>query len=89
MATHLKGVTFHPERYPTQDHYPFTLPVFHQTKRLAFEAPVTLFVGENGTGKSTLLEALSYACGIHIWCDSEGKSSRTQKKSCTNSAWIS
>ena len=73
MAIHLKSVTFHSERYPTQDHYPFTLPVFHQTKRLAFEAPVTLFVGENGTGKSTLLEALSYACGIHIWCDSEGK----------------
>ena len=73
MSIYLKGVTFHPERYPTRDHYPFTLPVFHQTRRMAFEAPVTLFVGENGTGKSTLLEALSHACGIHIWRDSEGK----------------
>ena len=66
---HLRGVTLHPEKYPTNDHYPFNLPVFHQTKRVSFETPVTLFVGENGAGKSTLLQALARGCSIHIWRD--------------------
>ena len=52
---HLKTVSLHPETFPTKDHYPFNLPIFHQTPRLTFDTPVTLFVGENGTGKSTLL----------------------------------
>jgi predicted ATPase len=69
---HLKSVTLQSEKYPTRDYYPFTLPVLHQTKRIVFDTPVTLFVGENGTGKSTLLEALALACGIHIWRAPEG-----------------
>ena len=68
---HLKRVTFHPDRYPVQDRYPFCLPLFHHTAGLTFETPVTLFVGENGTGKSTLVEALAGRCGIHIWRDEE------------------
>ena len=33
--------------------------------RLAFDANVTILVGENGTGKSTLLEAIAVACGFN------------------------
>jgi predicted ATPase len=68
---HLKRVTLHPSRYPAQDCYPFTVPVFQHTQNIIFSAPVTLFIGENGSGKSTLLEALSRACGIHIWREPE------------------
>lgn len=68
---HLKSVTCHPQGFPTRDHYPFNLPIFHQTDRIVFDTPVTLFVGENGTGKSTLLEAMAKKCGIHIWRDPE------------------
>lgn len=32
---------------------------------LSFSAPVTFFVGENGTGKSTLLEAIAVAYGFN------------------------
>jgi predicted ATPase len=67
MSIHLKNITLLSEKYPTREHYPFTLPLFHQTKHLALDTPVTFLVGENGTGKSTLLEALAHACGIHIW----------------------
>ena len=71
MSTHIASVTFHSEKYPSKEHYPFSLPIFTQTKQLKFESPVTFFVGENGTGKSTLLEALALACDIHIWGKSE------------------
>ncbi|MDX9815658.1 MAG: AAA family ATPase [Smithellaceae bacterium] len=63
---HLNSVKFHPEKYPTKEVYPFSLSLFHKTKIVNF-SPITLFVGENGTGKSTLLEAVAIACGIHIW----------------------
>ncbi len=36
-----------------------------RAERLAFEKPVTFFVGENGTGKSTLLEAIAVAAGFN------------------------
>ena len=33
-------------------------------KPLSFSSDITFFVGENGTGKSTLLEAIAVACGL-------------------------
>ena len=68
---HLKRVTLLSKKYPTTEHYPFNLPLFHQTAAIEFDTPVTFFVGENGTGKSTLLEAITHRCGIHIWRDVE------------------
>jgi len=64
---HLERIEFYPENYPTDDHYPFSLEIFRKIRELLFRTPVTLFVGENGTGKSTLLEAIAGRCGIHIW----------------------
>ena len=68
---HLKRLTLHPDKYPTTERYPFNQPIFHLTQTIEFETAVTLFVGENGTGKSTLLEALCHKCGIHIWREVE------------------
>ena len=64
---HLKKVTILQEKFPTKENYPFNLEIFNNTESLVFESPVTIFTGENGTGKSTLLEALSRKCGIYIW----------------------
>jgi len=64
---HLKQVTFYREAFPCLDLYPFNLEIFRRTTHLDFTTPVTFFVGENGTGKSTLLEAVARKCGIHIW----------------------
>lgn len=36
-----------------------------KTPYLAFSHPVTFLVGENGTGKSTLLEAIAVAYGFN------------------------
>lgn len=45
--------------------YPFSLPFFRQLDKLAIHPAVTFFVGENGTGKSTLIEAIAVACGFN------------------------
>jgi predicted ATPase len=68
---HLNSVILYPEKYPTREQYPFNLEIFQQMERVTFPTPVTMFVGENGTGKSTLMEALCRKCGIHIWQDTD------------------
>jgi len=68
---HLKRIMLFPEKYPTLNHYPFNHRIFQETRSLNFATPVTFFVGENGTGKSTLLRAIAHKCYIHIWKDSD------------------
>ena len=41
------------------------IPAIRKISTLTFEKPVTFFIGENGTGKSTLLEAIAVACGFN------------------------
>ena len=45
------------------DGYPFDLPLVRDLGEVVFGAAVTFFVGENGTGKSTLLEGIAAAAG--------------------------
>lgn len=50
------------------DSYLNSLPVIKflsQTNSLCFDSNITFFVGENGTGKSTLLEAIAVAYGFN------------------------
>ena len=44
--------------------HPFTLPIVARGLSLEFTTPVTFFVGENGSGKSSLLEAIAWSCGF-------------------------
>ena len=64
---HLNKIVIDQDRFPTRDAYPFNLPIFKQSLEIALPRPITLFVGENGTGKSTLLQAICRRCNIHIW----------------------
>jgi len=64
---HLSGVDLDPERYPVTDAYPFNLPILDHHETIRFERPVTLFVGENGSGKSTVLSAIARRCRVHQW----------------------
>jgi len=69
---HLRSVSIDGDNFPTHEFYPFNLDVLRRTACVPFETPVTLLVGENGTGKSTLLEAMARKAAIHIWQD-EGR----------------
>lgn len=53
---------------PEETSYLAHIPVvryLHTLDGLSFRKPVTFFVGENGTGKSTLLEAIAVALGFN------------------------
>ena len=45
------------------DRYPYNIPAVREMGTLAFHPGVTFFVGENGSGKSTVLEAIALALG--------------------------
>ncbi|MDN4095618.1 MULTISPECIES: AAA family ATPase [Brevibacillus] len=45
--------------------YPFTIPTIKSLHSIDFKTNITFFVGENGSGKSTILEAIAYQCGFN------------------------
>ncbi len=58
----LQRVTWKPDK--RGEGYPFDLPAVKEIESLRF-APVTCLVGENGSGKSTILEALAIGLGFN------------------------
>lgn len=53
------------DRVPDFNRYPFSIPALRNLHRLPLNPQVTFFVGENGTGKSTLLEAMAIVEGFN------------------------
>jgi predicted ATPase len=62
-APYLRRVWLDKARITDADKYPFCLPLFRGEFDLAFDRPITIVVGENGTGKSTLLEGIAAMAG--------------------------
>jgi predicted ATPase len=62
-APYLKQVWLDKTRVADAAAYPFCLPLFKDEFSLAFDQPITIIVGENGTGKSTLLEGIAAMAG--------------------------
>jgi len=44
--------------------YPFCLPIFRDEFDLSFDSAITIIVGENGSGKSTILEGIAGLAGF-------------------------
>jgi len=61
-AAQLAGVEFRPAA--DMAGFPFTVPTISTLGRVDFDAPVTILVGENGSGKSTFLESLAIATDL-------------------------
>ena len=62
-APYLRRVWLDPDRVADRDAYPFCLPFLRDGFELGFDRPITIIVGENGTGKSTLLEGIAVLAG--------------------------
>jgi predicted ATPase len=62
-APYLKRLTVMSDKLPATPDYPFNLPWLNADFEFRFEAPVTIIAGENGTGKSTFIEALAALSG--------------------------
>lgn len=63
--SYLRSMILLRDEVPTFRQYPFDLPAVSRLDRLDFHPKVTYIVGENGMGKSTLLEAVAVALGFN------------------------
>jgi len=62
---YISHIEFRRETVPSLDEYPFCLNAVKHLCKLELHPAVTFIVGENGTGKSTLLEAIAVAWGFN------------------------
>jgi predicted ATPase len=62
-APYLKRLWLEAGRVADRDSYPFCLPFLRDGLDLVFDRAITIIVGENGTGKSTLLEGIAALAG--------------------------
>ncbi|RED42449.1 putative ATPase [Rhodopseudomonas thermotolerans] len=62
-APYLRRVWLDDARVADPEAYPFCLPFLRDGFELGFDAAITIIVGENGTGKSTLLEGIAALAG--------------------------
>jgi predicted ATPase len=58
---HLKSITVREFSETDKDSFPFDLQIVRSIREIQLASPVTFFVGENGSGKSTILEAIACA----------------------------
>ncbi|MFC4023664.1 AAA family ATPase [Oceanobacillus longus] len=61
----MKSVYLKSEMIESYDSFPFNLPVVKRMEELVFHPNVTYIVGENGMGKSTLLEGIAIELGFN------------------------
>jgi len=62
---YLLGLSLNRNKVPSFADYPYCLPVIRNLTSIEFHPNVSFIVGENGTGKSTLLEAIAVASGFN------------------------
>jgi hypothetical protein len=63
-APYLKRIWLDSSRVADRKAYPFCLPFLNGDFELSFDRAVTIIVGENGTGKSTILEGIAALAGF-------------------------
>lgn len=64
-ATYLQRVHVLPDRIASPDEHPFSLPVVRNLD-LVLRHRITFLIGENGSGKSTIMEAIAEVLGLPL-----------------------
>jgi predicted ATPase len=64
VKPYLRSVTIDPAAEVDPERYPFSIPAVRELGVLEPHPDVTFFVGENGAGKSTVLEAIAVGLGL-------------------------
>lgn len=64
-ASFIRAIVLKRDSVPSFEEYPFCVPAIRYLRELRPPDPVTFLIGENGTGKSTLLEAIAVASGFN------------------------
>lgn len=62
---YLRHVELRQDRIESFSKFPYCLPSVKNLDKMEFHPKVTFLVGENGTGKSTILEAIAIALGFN------------------------
>lgn len=65
QSQYVKTVSLKKEQIISYDEFPFTLPIIKYLDKLSLHPNVTYIIGENGMGKSTLLEGIAIALGFN------------------------
>lgn len=64
-APFLKSIWLDDKKSIDRTQYPFSIPALGTDRfQIELHRPVTIFAGQNGTGKSTILEAIAGLCGF-------------------------
>ena len=64
-SQYIRSVYLKRDLISSYNHFPFNLPVIQNFQELSFHPNVTYIIGENGMGKSTLLEGIAIALGFN------------------------
>jgi len=64
-SLYVKKISLKRNEIENFDIYPFNVEIVSNFEELHFISPVSFFVGENGIGKSTFIEAIAVACGLN------------------------
>jgi predicted ATPase len=65
MPLHIQYVVLKDGMQRDLKKYPFAIPLIKHFRKITFNKPVTFIIGENGTGKSTLIEAFAVLYGFN------------------------
>ena len=60
----IKRISLDRDKIESFEEYPFNIDIVKNFEELKFTSPVTFFVGENGIGKSTFIEAIAVLLGL-------------------------